>query len=416
MLDIKFIRENTKLVKKAAKDKGFHIDIDKLLKLDDQRREFIAKVETLKAEQNKISKGLKGKPSKAQIEKSKKIKKELESLIPRLDQIEEQFGRLILLVPNIYSADTPIGKDERDNKEIKKIGTLPKFNFSVKDHVELGMKNNLLDIERGVKIGGPRSYILKNELVILEQALLRFALDKVKEKGFEVMNVPVIVKEETLVGSGFFPFGREDIYEVNERDRFLVGTSEASLVYYYANEILNESDLPKLLSGITTCFRKEAGTYGKDTKGVIRVHQFNKVEQVVLCTEKDAKKMFDFILDVSKEIVKALKLPYRLVQMCTGELGAKNHKQVDIEVWFPGQNKYRETHSCSYLIDYQGRRANIKYKDKKGMKHFVHTLNNTAIATPRILGAILENYQQKDGSIKIPEVLQKYTGFKVIKR
>lgn len=415
MLDIKFIRENTKLVKKAAKDKGYDIDIDKLLNLDDQRREFINKVESLKAEQNKISRGLKGKPGKAQIEKSKKIKKELESLIPKLDQVEEQFSRLILFVPNIASSDSPIGKDEKDNKEIKKIGKPSKFKFSVKDHVELGILNNLLDIERGVKVGGPRSYILKNELVILEQSLLRFALDKVKEKGFEVMNVPVLVKGEALIGSGFFPFGREDIYEVNEKDRFLVGTSEASLVYYYANEILDESELPKLLSGITSCFRKEAGTYGKDTKGVIRVHQFNKVEQVVLCTKENGEKMFEFILKISEEIVKALKLPYRLMRMCTGDMGPKNYKQIDIEVWFPAQNKYRETHSCSYLTDYQGRRSNIKYKDKKGNKHFVHTLNNTAIATPRILGAILENYQQKDGSVKVPEVLQEYMGFEEIK-
>jgi len=415
MLDIKFIKDNTKLVKAAAKAKGYQVDIDKLLELDNQRRKLISEVESLKAEQNKISKGLKGKPTKEQIKKSKEIKKELEGLIPKLDQVAEQLNRLIILVPNIPSADTPVGRDEKDNKEIRKVGKKPKFNFPIKDHVELGILSNILDIERGVKIGGPRSYILKNELVVLEQALLRFALDTVKKKGFEIMNVPVLVKEEVLLSSGFFPFGKEDIYQVNEDDRFLAGTSEASLVHYHANEVLDEKDLPRFLSGITSCFRKEAGTYGKDTKGIIRVHQFNKVEQVVLCAEKDAKKMFDFILGISEEIIKALKIPYRLIQICTGDLGPKNAKMVDLEVWFPGQDKYRETHSCSYLTDYQGRRANIKYKDKKGDKRFVHTLNNTAIATPRILGAILENYQQKDGSVEVPLVLQKYAGFKKIK-
>lgn len=228
------------------------------------------------------------------------------------------------------------------------------------------------------------------------------------------MNVPVLVREEALYGSGFFPFGKEDIYKVNDDELYLVGTSEASLVYYYSGETLAEADLPKLLSGITTCFRKEVGTYGKDTKGVIRVHQFNKVEQVVLCKPEDWERMFNFILGIAERIISSLGLPYRLIEICTGDMGAKNAKQIDVEVWFPGQGKYRETHSCSYLSDFQARRANIKYRDEKGNKQYVHTLNNTGIATPRVLGAILENYQQKDGSILVPEVLQKYTGFNKI--
>lgn len=414
MLDIKFIRENKKLVEKGAKDKGYKIDVDKILELDEKRRKLQKEIEDLKFSQNKILKNIHGKPTKKEINDSKKIKDKIEGIIPIFQKITKEFNELYFQVPNIPSSDSPIGKDENSNVEIKKFGEIPGFDFRIKDHVELGFLNDVLDIERGVKIGGTRSYILKNELVILEQSLLRFALDKVREKGFQVMNVPVLVNEDTLLGAGFFPFGREDVYEVNEKNKFLVGTSEASLVYYYSGEILDGEKLPKLLSGITSCFRKEAGTYGKDTRGVIRVHQFNKVEQVVLCKKEDGNKMFNLISGISEDIVKSLNLPYRLIQICTGDMGAKNHKQIDIEVWFPAQNKYRETHSCSYLTDYQGRRSNIKYKDKDGNKFFVHTLNNTAIATPRILASIVEIYQQKDGSILIPKVLQEYTGFSKI--
>jgi len=416
MLDINFIRENQKLVEKSAKSKGYEVDIKGLLLLDESRRDLLASIENLRRDQNKISQSVKGKPEKSDLEKSKAIKTQLESLEAKLKELLPEYERLMLLVPNVATKDTPIGKDEADNVEIKKVGKVKKFSFKPLDHLELGTALNLIDNERAVKIGGTRSYILKNELVILEQAVLRFALDIIKKEGFEVMNVPVLVKSDSLVGSGFFPFGKEDIYQVNEDDLYLVGTSEASLVCYHSNETLTENELPRLLSGITTCFRKEVGTYGKDTRGIIRVHQFNKVEQVVLCTSKDSDKMFNFILGIAERIVKGLELPYRILQMCTGDMGAKNAKQVDIEVWFPAQNKYRETHSCSYLTDYQARRANIKYRDQDGNKHYVHTLNNTGIATPRVLAAVLENHQNKDGSITIPKALQPYTGFKIIKK
>lgn len=407
MLEIKFIRENLKEVEEGAENKGYKVDFKELIDLDDQRKELIQKIDELREERKKVSRD--------EIKKGRKIKESLKDLEPKLVEIDRNYRNLLFKVPNLPSDDSPVGKDEQSNLEIKKWGDVPKFNFSVKDHVELGEQLNILDFERAVKIGGTRSYILKNELVVLEQSLLRYALDVVRKKGFEVMNVPVLVNGEALVGAGFFPFGREDVYEVNEKNKFLVGTSEASLVYYYSGETIKESQLPKLLAGITTCFRKEAGTYGKDTKGIVRVHQFSKVEQVVLCREKDSGKMFNFILEIAEDIVQSLKLPYLLKQMCTGEMGPKNYKQIDLEVWFPAQKKYRETHSCSYLTDYQARRSNLKYEDSRGQKYFVHTLNNTAIATPRILGAILENYQQEDGSIVIPQVLQKYCGFKEIK-
>lgn len=414
MLDIKYIRENKKIVEDAAKNKGYKVDIDKLLKLDDERRELLLRVEGLRNKQNQLSDTKGKKPSADEIAKSKALKADIEKIAPKLAEIEKKFTELMLLVPNVPSADSPIGKDESENVEIKKVGKVPEFKFPVKDHVELGYEHNLLDMERAVKIGGTRSYITKNELVILEQSLLRYALDVIRAEGFDIMNVPVLVREEALVGSGFFPFGKEDVYQI-EDNTYLVGTSEASLVYYHSGEVLADSQLPRLISGITTCFRKEVGTYGKDTKGIVRVHQFNKVEQVVLCKPEDSDKMFEKILGISEKIVSSLGLPYRLLQICTGDMGAKNAKQIDIEVWFPGQNKYRETHSCSALTDYQARRANIKYVDENGNKALVYTLNNTGIATPRILGAIIENGQQADGSIKIPEVLIKYTGFKEIR-
>jgi seryl-tRNA synthetase len=417
MLDIELIKKEPAQIKKGAKLKGYNADklVDDVIKLDIQRKKLIIEVEKFRAERNDLANGLKGKPDKKIIDKVKKLKDGMAEKEILLKETEREINKKILAIPNLPLKDVLVGKSDKENKPIKNIGKPKKFKFKIKDHAELGKDLNLIDIERGVKVGGTRSYILKNELVILEQSLLRYALDIVRKNGFETMNVPVLVKGNALVGAGFFPFGREDIYEVNEKDQFLVGTSEASLVYYYSGEIIREEELPKKLSGITTCFRKEAGTYGKDTQGVIRVHQFNKVEQVVLCTEKNWQDMFKLILGISEEIVKSLGLAYRQVEICTGDLGAKNAKQIDLEVWFPSQNKYRETHSCSYLTDYQGRRSSIKYKDKEGQKHFVHTLNNTAIATPRILAAILETYQNEDGTISVPEILQKYAGFKLIK-
>jgi seryl-tRNA synthetase len=408
MLDIKYIRENQKEVGQSAKNKGYDIDIKKLLVLDAEKTKLSDKVERLRS-------ALKfdGKPSAGDIQKAKKTKDELKTAQDKLQVVEGQWRELMLLVPNVHSAISPVG-DESKNKVVKEFGKTPSAKEKPLDHVALAEKHNLLDIERGVKIGGTRSYILKNQAVILEQALLRLALDTVRTEGFQVMNVPVLVKEEALVGSGFFPFGKEDVYKIDE-DLYLVGTSEASLVYMSSNEILTETELPKLLSGISACFRREVGTYGKDNRGIIRVHQFNKVEQVVLCRETEAEKMFNFILGISERLVRALELPYRVVEIATGDMGAKNNRQQDIEVWFPSQNKYRETHSCSYLAEFQSRRANIKYRDENGDKHFVHTLNNTAIATPRILAACLENWQDKDGRIKIPKALHKYTGFKEIK-
>ncbi len=408
MLDIKYIRENADLVKKSAKNKGYDVDIDKLLKLDTERVKLIEKRDELRG-----SLKLGKKPEKDEISKAKKAKNELRDIENKYSKIEEKWNELMQRVPNMHSNKSPIGGEEK-NKILKTVGKIPNKKDKPLDHIEISDKYNLLDIERGVKIGGTRSYVLKNELLIIEQSLLRLAIDKVTKEGFSPMNVPVLVNEKTLIGSGFFPFGKEDVYQVSD-DLYLVGTSEASLVYYHSGEVLEENNLPKLLSGITTCFRREVGTYGKDNRGVIRVHQFNKVEQVVLCKEDNWEKMFNFILGIAESVVKDLELPYRIMNIATGDMGAKNVYQNDIEAWFPSQAKYRETHSCSYLADFQSRRANIKWRNNHGNKEFVHTLNNTAVATPRILASCLENWQQKDGTIKIPKALHKYTEFKEIK-
>lgn len=400
MLDIKYIRENKELVKTACKNKGYVVDIEKLLKLDSARKKLLQEIETLRATQKK----------ERDIAKAKKIKANIVKNETELNKILPEYEKVLYLVPNVPAVEAPIGKDDKENKVLKQIGKPKNFSFAPKEHFELGEALDLLDTARGVKIGGTRSYVLKGKMLELEQAVLRLALDITKKHGFTLMNVPVIVNKEVLVGSGFFPFGAEDVYEISE-NKYLVGTSEASLVYYHAKEVLNEKELPKQLAAITTCFRKEAGTYGKDTKGIVRVHQFNKVETVVLCKPEEGRAWFEKMFKMAEEIVKALELPYQIVDICTGDMGAKNKKQYDIEVWFAGQGKYRESHSCSWLGDYQGRRANIRYNDKQGNKIFVHTLNNTAIATPRILGAILEYNQQKDGSITIPKALQKYTDF-----
>jgi len=420
MLDIKFIRNNKELIKEAIKNKNINLDLEELLSLDKKRRDLIKKIDKLNFEQKKIT--------KEKIEEGKKIKQELKIIESELKEIEEKYNNLMLLVPNVYSSDTPIGQDERDNKEIFKWGEIPKFDFEIKDHIQLGKDLNLIDLEKGVKTSGFRGYYLKNEAVLLEIALIWHSLLKMRNHGFTLMIPPTILKEFALVGSGHFPMGKEDIYQIANPGKlsdgkeiseplFLAGTSEPALLAYFADEILDKKDLPIKVCGVSNCYRSEVGSYGKDTKGLYRVHEFRKVEQVVLC-ENDIEKSCYWLEEmrkISEEILKDLELPYRVIQICTGDMGCGKYKMYDIETYMPSRNSYGETHSDSNLTDWQARRLNIKYKDENGEKKYVHTLNNTVIASPRILIAILENYQQKDGSIKVPKVLQKYLDFEVIK-
>ena len=345
------------------------------------------------------------------VAKGKKIKDQLKQLEPQLRELEENFTQLMLAIPNPPADDVPVGADESGNQVARTEGQLPKFDFEPKQHHELMESLDMLDTERGVKIAGFRGYFLKNDGLLLERALMDYALDLMVKHGFTPMNAPVLVNQEMLVGTGYFPWGKEDHY-VTQDGTYLTGTSEVALTAYHAGETLAEKDLPIKLTGISPCFRREVGSYGKDTQGVIRVHQFNKVEQVVytVADEAETRKWHDQMLGFSEELLQGLGLPYQVLLMCTGDMGAGQRKKYDVETWFPAQDKYRETHSASYFNDFQSRRLNIRYQAQDGSLKYVYTLNNTVAASPRLVAAIVENYQQADGSIAVPEVLQKYLG------
>lgn len=421
MLDIKYIRENPGIVKKAIKDKQLEgtVDIDKLLGVDTEYIQLLKKVETHRALKNQLSEDvskLKGAEREKLIEEATKVKGELIEMEKGLKEVKEKFDEMMLWVPNPPADDVPYGGSEQENVVVRKEGTLPKFSFEPKDHLELGIGLDIIDVERGTKLGGFRSYFLKNEGVELELALLKFALDYMKEQGFTLLSVPIMVKLEYLEGTGYFPWGEEDHYKTQD-GLGLIGTAEVSLTSYYANEMLEENEFPIKLVAMSPCFRREVGSYGKDTKGVFRVHQFMKVEQVVLLPEGEelSREWHEKMLGYAEEILKKLELPYQVVNMCSGDIGAGQRKKYDIDTWFPAQEKYRETHSDSYFLDYQSRRLNIKYKTEDGETKYVYTLNNTVFATPRTMAALLENHQQEGGYIRIPVPLHKYLDFKEIK-
>lgn len=410
MLDIKYIRENLDLCKEAAKNKNREVEWDELLGLDDKRRDLIAKSDTLRSERNKLTRD--------DMERGKSLKLELKNIEDELRGVEEKFNLLMLTVPNVPDKSVPVGKDASGNKEIKKWGNVPKFDFTPKDHIELAKSLDLIDFERGVKVGGFRTYFLKNELALLEMAIVSYAFQKLANKGYVPMTAPALVKDFTFIGNGQFPWGREEVYHLEKDDLYLAGTAEVPVTAYYSNEVLEEKDLPKKFVAFSPCFRREIGSYGKDTKGVYRVHQFSKIEQVIIAPAdmSNSFTLHEELLANSEEILQDLELPYRVLLMCTGDMGEPQVKKYDIETWMPGRNEYGETMSDSFMGDFQARRLKIRYKTKDGKTVFAHTLNNTAIASPRILIAILENYQQADGSILIPKVLQTFVGKKLIKR
>lgn len=420
MLDINFIRENLDKVKKAAYDKGVEIDLVELLKIDDKRRDLISKVDGLRHERNEAA-------EKRDAEKGKKVKAELDSLEDELRREQERFDHLMLFVPNIPSKDSPIGPDSTSNKELSKWGQIPQFDFEIQDHIELGKTLDILDLEKGVKASGFRGYYLKNEGAILHWAVLNFAMQKIISSGFKPMVPPTLVHEKVLVGSGHFPFGKEAIYQIANPGKlatgeeiknplFLTGTSEPSLLAYFMDETLEEEDLPIKVCALTECYRSEVGDYGKDTRGLFRLHEFAKVEQIVICKNSlgESEDWFGKIQKISEAVMQELGIPYQVIATSTGDMGAGKYRMNDIEAWMPSREKYSETHSNSNLTDWQARRLNIKFKGKDGKTYYVFTLNNTVIASPRILIAILENFQRKDGSVKIPEALVPYTNFSEI--
>lgn len=417
MLDLAFIRNYPDIVKEAARVKNNPIDIDYLLEVDQQVLELQRQVEEARAEQNRISKRIREVANdkvqrEALIAEGKLLAEQIKALEPRLHELEEVRQELLYLVPNIPDPSAPIGKDENDNVPIRYWGEQPAFDFEPLDHYALMQKLDVVDIERAVKIAGARSYALKGDAARLELALMNFAMDRMARKGFTPLIVPAMAREFSFIGSGQFPKGRDQVYAIEDEDTFLVGTAEVSVTGMYKDEILRYEDLPMKFVGFCPCFRKEAGTYGKDARGVFRVHQFNKIEQYIICeaNHEESVRWHEQLLKNSEELVQALELPYRVVNVSTGDMGDGKVGMYDLECWIPSEGRYRETHSCSYFHDWQARRVNIRYRDEEGKLKFVHTLNNTAIASPRILIPIFETHQQADGSIRIPEALQPFIG------
>jgi seryl-tRNA synthetase len=417
MLDLAFIRSHPDVVKEAARLKYNTIDIDYLLQVDRRVTTLQREVEEARAQQNKISKEIpkaaKDNEKREQlIAEGKQLAEQIKSMEPQLNDLLEERQQLLYLVPNIPDPSAPIGKDEDDNVPFKHWGVIPTFDFELRDHYAIMQNLDMLDIERGVKIAGARSYILKHDAARLELALMNFAFDRIAKKGFTPLIVPAMAREFCFIGNGQFPKGRDQVYAIENDDTFLVGTGEVSVTGMYKDEILKVEDLPMRFVAYCPCFRREAGTYGKDTRGIFRVHQFTKVEQYIMCKADHEESVLwhEALLANSEELVQALELPYRVVNVCTGDMGDGKVGMYDLECWLPSENRYRETHSCSYLHDWQARRANLRYRDEEGKVKFVHTLNNTAIASPRIMLPLLEIHQQADGSVRIPLALRPYLG------
>lgn len=407
MLDLNFIKENKDLVKKGVKAKNYNPEIvDRVLKVDETRRQLIGDIEKLRAEKNKLT--------AQDIEKGKKIKETLKRLEPDLKSVEGELSNLLHQIPNLPAKDVAIGKDESENKEIKKWGKVTQFSFKPKSHDELGEFLDLIDTKRAAKVSGSRFGYLKNEAVVLEMALINLAFEILIKEGFIPVLPPAMISADSMKAMGYLDHqGAENMYLLEKDNLILVGTAEQSIGPMHKNEILSEKELPKRYVAFSACFRREAGSYGKDTKGILRVHQFNKVEMFSFTKPEDSDKEHEYLLSLEEKLMQKLELPYQVVKMCSGDLGDPAARKYDIEAWFPSEKKYRETHSTSNCTDFQARRLNTKFKDKDGQLKFVHMLNGTAFSERPIL-AILENYQQKDGSILVPKVLQKYTGFKKI--
>jgi seryl-tRNA synthetase len=411
MLDINFIRENQDTVSEAIKKRKSSINLDEVLVFDKEKRELINESETLRQERNKLAS--EGVRDETAINNGKEIKKKLSEVEVKLKAISEKLENLLLLIPNIPDKEVPEGESEADNKTIKEWGSPTKFDFEPKDHLELGKDMDIVDMERGAKVSGSGFYYLKNEGALLEMALINFAISKLRQKGFNFLIVPNFVREKAMIGTGFFPTDESEVYKASQDDLFLAGTSEVGLVSYHSDEVLDIEKLPLKYAGFSSCFRREAGAHGKDTKGLFRVHQFNKVEMVVFSKPNDSEMIHQDLLAISEEILKELELPYQVVINCLGDLGLPNKKRYDINTWMPSWENYRETHSASNDGDFQTRRLNIKYREAGKLK-FCHTLNNTAIASPRLLIALLENHQQEDGSIVIPKALHPFIDFERI--
>lgn len=417
MLEIKWIRENQDQVIAAARLKGVEFPIEELLEVDEQKRRLQHRVDLLRAERNRATTQIAKLMSENSRTEAETLKQQVRAWNAALGADEAELGKyevrfkeLMLTVPNLVSPQTPPGYTDQDNVVVKVVGEPAAFDFEPRDHIQIGEDLDMIDVPRGVKVAGTRNYYLKGMGLYLHRAVQQLAIDMLSDRGFTIMDVPLMVREETLVNAAFFPGGRDQTYELQDESKWLVGTSEGPLVSYYANEVVDLSQGPLKLAAVSNCFRKEAGSAGRDVRGLYRVHQFAKVEQVIICENdpETADRILDEITRNAEYILHLLELPYRIVAVCAGDMGAKNYKQYDIETWMPSRQAYGETHSSSSLLDFQARRCGLRYRDQHGELRYCYTLNNTAVATPRILIPLLENHQRADGSIYIPKALRSY--------
>lgn len=412
MLDIKFIRENPEKVKKGLEAKQVNPGLtDQVLELEQRKRELKQKLELKQAEKNNIAREVAKNKTAELVEKGKSVKNEIQDIEKKVGDVEEDLNKLLTQIPNLPADDVPIGKSEADNVEIKKWGTPKKFNFAIKDHLELGRNLGILDFESGSKVAGANFYFWCNEGAMLELALVKYAFDVLSQEGFTPIITPDLVHSRYYLGTGYMPKGNEaQTYTIEGEDLGLVATAEVTLAGRHADEVIPENKLPIKYIGYSHCFRKEAGAYGKYSKGLYRVHQFTKAEMFIYCLPEESDKFHHYILEMEEKIYQGLGLPYRVVEMCTADLGTMAAKKFDIEAWMPGRKNFGEVTSTSNCTDFQARNLNIKVKRKNGRTEYIHMLNGTAIATSRTPIAILENYQEEDGSVVIPEVLRQYMG------
>ncbi len=416
MIDLNLIRQSPeKVVENLKRRQDFDVNlIYEVRDLDKEWRSLKSRVDALRHEKNteslKINQLKKeGKLIDEQVKKVREINKKLVELEKKANEIRSLLDEKLLLIPNLLADDVPVGEDDTENVVVRAYGNKPQFDFPVKDHIDIVLENDLAEWDTAAEIAGSRFYFLKNELVELHLALVNFVLKKLKDKGFDMFVTPDCAREKCFIGTGFLPYGRDDLYKIEGEDLYLVGTAEVVLAGRYMDKVIEKKDLPVKTCGVSHCFRTEAGSHGRDTKGIFRVHQFEKIEMFIFSLPEESYKLHEFMIGIAEEIFKDLGIHYRIVNICTGDLGPVAAKKYDLEAWLPGQGKYREMVSCSNCTDYQARRLNIKYQDDGKLK-FVHTLNSTAVALPRALIAILENYQTEDSNVRIPDVLKPFIG------
>ena len=416
MLDPKLIKEKPEVIKNMLKARSVEFDLEGLINSDQKRREFITKTDELRKKKNQVALNISEKKKKGEdissiLAEMKSVSEELSRLEVDQNNIEKKYLKLATSIPNLIHESVPIGEDEESNKEIKKWGNIPEFDFKIKDHIDISEDLDLVDLERAAKVAGARFYYLKNDLVRLNQALINFGLDFLREKGYSVVQPPYMINRESMEGAVIAEDFEEVIYKIDNQDLYMIGTSEHAMAAMHSKEIIEGKDIPKKYAGISPCFRKEAGAHGRDQKGIFRVHQFDKIEQFVFSKPEDSWKEHEKLLSIAEEFYQKLEIPYRVMLLSTGDTGNISAKTYDIEAWMAGQNAYREIVSCSNCLEYQARRLKIRFRDKTNEDtQYVHTLNSTLIATTRVLVAIMENFQTKDGHIRIPEVLQGYMG------